>query len=129
CYRDWSSDVCSSDLDRAIRRIFTDRIAARIEVAGSRAPRRARREQMRFFGDYRGSGLPKRADIVEHPERTAMRGHHEIVVMNNHVVNRRARQMELERLPIRAIVEGNPDACFRTGVKQALALGILAHRV
>ena len=35
----------------------------------------------------------------------------------------------MQRLPIRTVVEGNPDARFRASVEETFALGIFAHRV
>src|SRR5207248_3806207 len=68
---------------RAIWGIFADGITPRIEMAHARAPGRARREEMRIFRRNRSGRLPQRADIVEHPERTPVRGRNEIVIMHN----------------------------------------------
>ena len=84
---------------------------------------------MRVLRSDRSGGLPQRTDIVQHPERTAVRRHDKIVVVNDHVVDRRVRQIELQRVPIPAVVERNPDPRFRSRVEQAFALGVFAHCV
>ena len=44
-------------------------------------------------------------------------------------MNRRRRQIQFQRLPVRAIVEGNVDAIFRARKKQSFPLGIFLNRV
>src|SRR5262245_14051259 len=115
--------------DRAVRRVLADGITTRIEMTHPRPPRCARNEEMRVSGCDRNSGLPQRANIIEHPERAPVRGDGEVIIMNNHVMDRRVRKIELERLPIRAIVEGNPNSRFSSSLKQSSALRVFAHGV
>src|SRR5262245_10509292 len=49
--------------------------------------------------------------------------------MNNHVVDRRIRQIELEGLPIRTVIERSPNGGLRSRVEKAFAPGILTDRV
>src|SRR6202158_5812828 len=58
-----------------------------------------------------------------------MSGHDQIVTVDEEVVDRSCRQIELQRLPVRAVIEGNPRARFRAGIEQPLALGIFANGV
>src|SRR5579859_41425 len=44
-------------------------------------------------------------------------------------MDRRGRQIEFQRLPVSAIVEGDVDAIFRAGEEQALVLGVFANDV
>ena len=77
----------------------------------------------------RGADLAQRAQIVQNPERTAVSGDGEVVIVNDEVVNRRVRKIVLKRLPVRAVVKGNPDAGLGPRVKQSFAPGIFAHGV
>ena len=56
-----------------------------------------------------------------------MRGHDEIVVLNDQITNWCRRKIELQRLPALAIVERNVDAGFRAGKQQAFAHSVFAH--
>src|SRR5260370_11197296 len=84
-------------------------------------------EKMRVFRSNRGASLAQWAKVVQNPERAAVRGNHQIVVVDDHVVDGHRRQIELQRLPVRAIVEGNPNAGFGAGVKEPLALRIFSN--
>ncbi len=44
------------------------------------------------------------------------------------IVNRCGRQVELQRLPVRAIVAGEVNASLGAGVEQAFDLRVFAHR-
>ncbi len=62
--------------------------------------------------------LPQRRDVVEDPEPATMRSHDEIVVLNNQIAHRSRRQIQSQRLPIRAVIERHINAffgCRRTG--------------
>ena len=98
-------------------------------MAFARAEGGIGREEMRVFGGDGGTGLAKRAEVVEDPERAAVRRNDERVIVNDHVVDRRDGEIELERLPVCAVVERNIDAGFGAGVEQAFALGIFADGV
>src|SRR5450755_2006501 len=58
-----------------------------------------------------------------------MRGYDKIVVLDDQIVNRNRRQIQLQGLPMRAGIEGNPDSGFGAGVEQSFPLGVLAYRV
>ena len=49
--------------------------------------------------------------------------------MNDHVVDGSRWKIKLKLLPVRSIVERNPDASFRTCVEQPFAFGIFANGV
>ncbi len=101
---------------RALGGIFSDGVAAPPGVPHARTNGGTRREQVRIFAGNGSVRLAQRADVIEHPERAAMRGHHQIVAVNDEVVHWSCRQVELQRLPVRAIVKGNPSARFRTRI-------------
>ena len=54
--------------------------------------------------------LTQRRQVIEHPEGATMRRDHEIIIFHDQVVDRRSRQIQLQRLPMRAVVKGNIDA-------------------
>ncbi len=111
----------------AVRRIFSDSVAAAPGVPHARSNRGARREQVRFFAGDGDAGLAQRADVIKHPERAAMSGNHQIVAVDDEIVDRSRRQVELQRLPVCAVVKRSPRARFRAGIEEAFALGIFAH--
>src|SRR5271165_4842574 len=49
--------------------------------------------------------------------------------MNGHIANGCNRHVQLQRLPVIAVIERDIDAQFRSGKEQALLLGVLANRV
>ena len=57
-----------------------------------------------------------------------MRGHDHIVLVHANVADADARQVELQRLPVRTVVERGVDACFGAGEEQSLPLYIAANR-
>ena len=66
------------------------------------------------------SQLAQRRDVVENPERAAVSGDDEIVAVNGQIAHRGDRQVELQRLPVVAVVERNVNAEFGAGEEQAL---------
>ena len=62
--------------------------------------------------------LPQRRDVVENPESAPVRRDEQVVTMNGDVADGSNRQIQLQRLPVIAIVEGNIDAQLRPGKKQ-----------
>ena len=56
-----------------------------------------------------------------------MGGNDQIVTVNDEVVDRSCRQIKLQRLPVRAVIKGNPRARLGAGIEQALALRIFPH--
>jgi hypothetical protein len=85
-------------------------------------------------GEQNGLGLylfqlAQGRDVVEYPERTTVRGDDEVVVLNPEVAHGCVGQVELERLPVVAVVEGEPDGGFGAGEEQPLADGVFADGV
>ena len=68
----------------------------------------------------------ERREVVEDPERAALRGEHEVFVRELDVGDRRGGQVQLEGLPVGAVVERNVHAEFGAGVEQPGAVGIFA---
>ena len=62
-----------------------------------------------------GGNLSQRRDIVEHPEAASMRRDDQIVFVNREIAHRGCRQIELQRLPMIAIIEGNEDGALGAG--------------
>jgi hypothetical protein len=79
-----------------------------------------------LIGDRR-LGLANRGEVIEDPEAAALGGDDEIVVLDHQVGDRHHRQLELQRLPVAAVIPGHGDAGLRPRVEQALARGILPH--
>ena len=67
--------------------------------------------------------LPQGGHIVHDPEATAMGCDHKIVAMHVDIAHGGDRQILLQRLPVRAIVERHEHAALRAGIKQAAAEG------
>ena len=84
---------------------------------------------MRFRSSKRFRELAQRRNIVENPERAAVRGHNQIVLVNPQIAHGGVRQVELERLPVVAVVEGDPHAGFGSGEQQTLPHGIFADGI
>ena len=53
----------------------------------------------------------------------------QIVVVDDEIAHRSMRQIQLQRLPLLPVVEGDPHRVLGGGVQQAAALRVLAHRV
>src|SRR6185503_7738164 len=73
--------------------------------------------------------LAKWRQIIQHPERTAVCRYDEIVIFDDEIVYWCYRQIQLQRLPVRAIIKGDESAEFSSRVEQTFALGIFAHSV
>ena len=71
--------------------------------------------------------LIERADVVQNPKRTALGRDQQIFLLHLDIGDRHVRQIQLKRLPMRAIVERNKHAEFRSGIKQSFAVRIFAH--
>src|SRR5579871_6674375 len=56
------------------------------------------------------AGLAQRIHVIENPECSAMRGRNQIAVLDSKIVNRNDGQIQLQRLPVCAIVDGEIDA-------------------
>ena len=64
--------------------------------------------------------LAERCDVVEYPEGTAVGRDREIVAVNREIADGSRRQVQLQRLPMIAVVEGHIDAQFSSGKEQPL---------
>src|SRR6185437_6607264 len=73
-----------------------------------------------------GGALAQRAEVVETPVRAALGGEDEVAVGELDVGDRGDRQIELEGLPVGAVVEGDVHAEFGAGIEEAGADRILA---
>ena len=62
--------------------------------------------------------LLNRRDVVENPKAAAISGNCQIVetLLNDHPINRRMRQVALQRLPVRSIVVRNEQPAFRAEI-------------
>ena len=65
-------------------------------------------------GDLRRE-LPKDSELVEHPDAAAVGADDEIVVFDREVTKGRRWQVEHQRFPMVAVIEGDIDARLRTG--------------
>ena len=125
--------------DRARRRIVARREVHRVDVGrdGGRGRSSAalhqhggiRPEEPRVRARHRGVELTERRDVVEHPERTPVRGDDQVVVPLVEITDRGHRQVELQRLPVVAVVERDVDAELGAGEEQPRADLVLANRV
>ena len=115
--------------DRARGRILAGRLAGS-DFAGIMQAHRGLRLVEHHLG-LRGLriDLAQRGHVVEHPEGAAMSRHDEVVIFHHQIVDRRGRQIHLQRLPMRAVIERNINAELGAGVEQAAAFRIFAHGV
>src|ERR1044071_7559522 len=65
--------------------------------------------------------LLERREVVDHPERAALRRGDEIVVAHGEIGDRHDRQIELQRLPVRAVVERDVHPALGAGEEESLA--------
>ena len=112
---------------RARRRVVTHRLAfvEFLRVMQAQCGLRLVKNEIRVRGLR--AQLPKRRDIIQHPKRAAMRRHHQVIVFHEQVMNRRSRQIQLQRLPVRARIERNENAQLSAGIKQSGLFRVLAH--
>ncbi len=80
-------------------------------------------EQVQRLLGHLGPQLVQR-QVVEDPERSALRGDDQVVVLDGQIGDRYERQVQLEALPAAALVEGDVHALFRARVEQALPLRV-----
>src|SRR5207253_9016655 len=73
--------------------------------------------------------LAQRGDVVEDPEAASMGTGNEVGAVNGEIADRSRRQIQLQRLPVVAIVERNIDGMLGAGEEQAAAHGIFAYSV
>src|SRR5258705_4079993 len=65
--------------------------------------------------DHCIADLPKGRDIVDHPEATSVGRDYQVVAVDHQVAHRRYRHVELERLPVVAVIEGDVHTTLCTG--------------
>ncbi len=111
----------------ARRRVVAARRAAVHRIGKAHAIRGSRRQKLHRRIHIGPRQRSQRRQVVEHPEGAAVGGDYQAVVLHHQVVHRHGGQIELQLLPVRAIVDRDPDACLSAGIQQALALGIFAH--
>jgi len=76
-----------------------------VVVVALDAEGRGRLEKMSLVGAGEGRHLAQRSDVIQNPEGAAVGGDDEVVVVNPEIAHGSVRQIELERLPVVAIVE------------------------
>src|SRR5438874_1303752 len=64
------------------------------------------------------SELMQWCEIIENPERPSVRGHDQVLLFDDQIVDRHYWQVPLQRLPGSPIVKGDIDPRFRTGIEQ-----------
>ena len=106
---------CHRSVGRA-RQIVFDRRPQRGRI-NSGAISVARFEEMCVGSAHLRRELMEGTDIVQDPKGPALRRDDQIVSMKFDVANGHVRQIQLERLPVRAVVERDEDAEFSSGVK------------
>ena len=115
---------------RAVRRILSGRLIRRQRRVRVHAPANAQSslwlEKPVFL--FRGL-LAERSDVIQDPESAAVCADDEIVILDDEIANGSGRQIQSERFPIVAVVEGDVNALFRSGEKQALLPGIFANGI
>src|SRR5690349_15054078 len=97
-------------------------------AAGAKADGGVRHEEMDRGGANGIGHLTQRRHIVEYPESAAMRRGNEIGSVDMEVADRGAWKVELERAPVRPIIDGIPEAGLGADVQKAAPNGILADR-
>ncbi len=90
------------------------------------AERRRGLVEMHVFRGNRIGELAQRRDIIQDPERAPVGGHDQIVVLNDQVVDRCNREIDLQRAPVRPVVERDKDAALGPGIEQAFLLRVFA---
>ena len=113
--------------DRAVWGILAGKDQSRRRVSGVHAIRRRGLVKMHVFLSNRIGELAQRRDIIKDPKRAPVRRHYQIVVLNDQVVNRRNRQIDLQRAPVRSVVERDIDAALGPGVEQTFFLRVFSN--
>src|ERR1700675_4606324 len=49
--------------------------------------------------------LTERRNVIQNPERTAVRGNHQVIAVDGEIANRRGGQVQLQRLPMVSVGE------------------------
>src|SRR6185437_1525197 len=76
-----------------------------------------------------GCDLAERAHVVEHPEAAAVGGDGEVIAVDDDVPHGGDGHVELEWMPVVAVVEGDVDAELGGGVEEALLFRVFADAV
>src|SRR5271163_34474 len=66
-------------------------------------------EKVGVRGGERCGGFAERSDVIENPEGAAVRGQDQVAFVNPKVAHGGVRQIQLQGLPVIAVVERNPD--------------------
>src|SRR5258708_32069586 len=72
---------------------------------------------------------PKRRDVIQNPERPAVSRDDHVVVLDDQVANRRRGHVELERIPVRAVIAGEVHPLLGAREKQTAVNRILSDHV
>ena len=72
--------------------------------------------------------LAQRSNVVEDPERAPVRGDHQIIAVNRHILHRRYRQIQLQRPPIVSVIVRDVNAELGPGKEHPFLLRIFTHR-
>ena len=80
---------------------------------------------MRWCLAYLISELVQRCEVVENPERPSVRGHDQIMIFDDQIIDRHHWQVPLQRLPGDTVVKRDIDAGFRTGIEQTTSPWVL----
>ena len=78
-----------------------------------------------FAGKVRGD-LAQRCDVVEDEEAASVGSGDEVVVLDLQIADGACGHVEAEGLPVIAVVEGDVDLGFASGVEEAFAFGVFA---
>src|SRR6266498_994934 len=73
--------------------------------------------------------LPQGREVVQDPDRPAVRPDHEIALVDVQIAHRAGGEIEPQRLPMVAVVERNVNAAFGTREQQAATLGVFPYDV
>src|ERR1700688_652691 len=85
--------------------------------------RRVKMDSLLFQVD---AELAQRTDIVQNPKCSTVGHNNQIIIFDYEVVNRRSRQIQFERPPIRSVIERNVDSALGSRIEQSAFLRILA---
>ena len=119
--------------DGAVRRILSHGFIRRdgcIRVCGeTQSPCLLRFVQDHGLPGERCAELSQGRHIIQDPEAAAMRAHHQVIILDHEIADGRGRHVEAKALPVFTIVKRYIDCALGTSIEQALAEGVLAHRV
>ena len=82
--------------------------------------------QMKIGANNISGQLVQRSQIIDQPETTTLGSGNQVVVFDGQIGDRYNRQIQLERLPVGAIVEGDVHPRFSTCVQQTCTFLISA---